>query len=139
MFSECVAIRPSNWSHHCSGSGDGPNATRHRSGSQQIPRSREPLYETSSHGLNPRNIALARLPPRRRIFSLQGIHHRHNRRAVPAGLHARFAILCPVLILYAVYVACTIALIAAAAGIVRHILRHRRTVRSQTDHPDEPL
>jgi hypothetical protein len=44
-----------------------------------------------------------------------------------------------VLILYAVYVACTIALLLAAAGIVRHILRHRRSGRSQPGHPDEPL
>jgi hypothetical protein len=44
-----------------------------------------------------------------------------------------------VLILYAVYVACTIALVAAAAGIVRHITQHRRESRSPAEHPDEPL
>jgi hypothetical protein len=54
----------------------------------------------------------------------------------PAG---RFVILTPVLILYALYVVCTIALVAAAAGIVRHIVQHRRVGRSHTDHPDEPL
>jgi hypothetical protein len=91
-------------------------------------------------GQNSRGIALARLPPRRRILSLQGIAPGYNRPAAAgAVLENRFVILAPVLILYAVYVACTIALVLAAAGIVRHIVRHRRAVRSQTDHPDEPL
>lgn len=67
----------------------------------------------------------------------------HGARSVPAFDEDRhpppFAILSAVLILYALYVACTVALVVAAAGIVRHIVRHRREVRSHTDHPDETI
>ncbi len=80
--------------------------------------------------------ARARLLPRRRTFSLQGIPPSHNRLPPPLGW---FAILTPVFVLYSVYVACTVALVGAAAGIARHIVQHRRGVRSHAEHPDEHL
>lgn len=48
------------------------------------------------------------------------------------------AILTPVLLLYGIYVLCTVALIWTAIAVTRHILQHRRQ-RSQTEHHDESV
>ncbi|MGC2618356.1 MAG: hypothetical protein WA414_04890 [Acidobacteriaceae bacterium] len=45
--------------------------------------------------------------------------------------------LTPVLLLYGLYVLCTVALIGAAIGVTRHIVLHRRATRSRTEHHDD--
>jgi hypothetical protein len=47
--------------------------------------------------------------------------------------------LTPVLILFSIYVLCTIALVLAAIGVTRHILLHRRASRSHIEHHDDPV
>ncbi|HLJ78401.1 MAG TPA: hypothetical protein VKT75_13345 [Acidobacteriaceae bacterium] len=65
-----------------------------------------------------------------------------NEAATPEGIreHAApspFAILSPVLLLYGIYVLCTVALVWTAIAITRHIVQHRRLSRSHTEHHDE--
>jgi hypothetical protein len=47
--------------------------------------------------------------------------------------------LTPVLVLYAIYVACTAALIWAAIAVMRHVVMHRRATRSRMEHHDDPV
>jgi hypothetical protein len=44
-----------------------------------------------------------------------------------------------VLVLYGIYVLCTVALVTAVVLTARHIVRHRRATRSHAEHPDEPV
>jgi hypothetical protein len=44
-----------------------------------------------------------------------------------------------VLVLYAIYVVCTVVLIWAAIAVMRHILQHRRATRSRMSHHDDPV
>jgi len=48
-----------------------------------------------------------------------------------------FVMLTPVLVLYGVYVLCTVALIWAAIAVTRHIVLHRRATRMRTEHHDD--
>ncbi|MGB6131881.1 MAG: hypothetical protein WCC14_21735 [Acidobacteriaceae bacterium] len=41
------------------------------------------------------------------------------------------------LVLYGIYVVCTMVLIGAAVAVTRHILQHRRADASQVEHHDE--
>jgi hypothetical protein len=43
-----------------------------------------------------------------------------------------------VLLLYGIYVACTVVLVWAAFAVTRHVLRQRRANRAPAEHPDEP-
>jgi hypothetical protein len=45
--------------------------------------------------------------------------------------------LTPVLVLYGVYVLCTVAIIWAAIAVTRHIVLHHRATRSRTEHHDD--
>jgi hypothetical protein len=45
--------------------------------------------------------------------------------------------LAPVLVMYGIYVVCTVALIGAAAGVTRHIIQHRRATRSRVEHHED--
>jgi hypothetical protein len=42
-----------------------------------------------------------------------------------------------VLLLYGIYVLCTVALVWTAIAVTRHIVQQRRMHRSQTEHHDE--
>jgi hypothetical protein len=45
--------------------------------------------------------------------------------------------LTPVLVLYGLYVLCTVALIGAAIAVTRHIVLHRRATRARMEHHDD--
>ncbi|HEX4006019.1 MAG TPA: hypothetical protein VHX60_07575 [Acidobacteriaceae bacterium] len=47
--------------------------------------------------------------------------------------------LTPVLVLYGIYVACTVALIWAAVAVTRHIVQQRRSTRSRVEPHDESV
>ena len=50
-----------------------------------------------------------------------------------------FVILSPVLVLYGIYLLCTVALVWTAVAVTRHIVQHRRGNRSQSEHHDESV
>lgn len=50
-----------------------------------------------------------------------------------------FVILTPVLVLYGIYVLCTVALVWTAIAVTRHIVQHRRLNRSRSEHHDESV
>lgn len=61
---------------------------------------------------------------------------------LPSDAHATvfsFVMLTPVLLLYGLYVLCTVALIWAAIAVTRHIVLHRRATRSPIEHHDDPV
>jgi hypothetical protein len=47
--------------------------------------------------------------------------------------------LTPVLILYGIYVVCTVTLLWAAIAVMRHIVQHRRASRSHVEAHDDPI
>ena len=50
---------------------------------------------------------------------------------------ASLGMLTAVLLLYGIYVLCTVALVWTAIAVTRHIVQQRRMHRSQTEHHDE--
>jgi len=42
-----------------------------------------------------------------------------------------------VLVLYGIYVVCTLVLIGAAVAVARHVMQHRHANPSQVEHHDE--
>lgn len=56
---------------------------------------------------------------------------------VAKGSH--FVILSAVLVLYGIYVLCTVALVWTAIAVTRHIVQHRRLSRSHSEHHDESV
>lgn len=61
---------------------------------------------------------------------------RRERRRLP---EPHFVILSPVLVLYGIYVLCTVALLWTAVAVTRHIVQHRRLSRSHSEHHDESV
>jgi hypothetical protein len=69
---------------------------------------------------------------------LQATELFNPRNACPAILQRtsseRFVILTPVLVMYGIYVLCTVALVWAAIAMTRHILEQRRATRARAEH-----
>ncbi len=51
----------------------------------------------------------------------------------------RFVILAPVRVLYGALLLSTMAIVGVALAVARHIAQHRRAIRSESEHHDDPV
>ncbi|HZZ38780.1 MAG TPA: hypothetical protein VFE06_06600 [Acidobacteriaceae bacterium] len=89
-------------------------------------RSKSPLSDDREHAIDAREVCTG-LPDRRPLH------------AAPARSGPQFVILAPVRVLYGVLLFSTVVIVWVAIAVARHIVQHRRAIRSHTEHHDDPV